>query len=169
MPQVLILTGPPGIGKSTIASMWAQHHKGCVVECDYFTEWIKDDHPVDTDYFLSTEPMVARLSANTAKEYAKSGYSVALEGVWTPAGLATLKEQLDQFHPIDQVLWIRLVCELSLNRQRDLSRGPDKHMNERVEVVSRELDQHDWLSYIHTLDTTGLNPQETLEQILAIS
>lgn len=79
--NILILTGACGVGKSTIAKTWAKKRQGVCIECDYFTEWIYDNHPISTDYFLNTESLVVELSWACAEKYLKSGFSVAIENV----------------------------------------------------------------------------------------
>jgi len=164
--KVLVITGACGVGKSTISTLWAKENAGVSVECDYFTEWIHDRHPVETDYFLKTEEMVANLSLAVAKEYMRNGFSVALENVWTPQGLNILRKGFEKEKSIESLTFVWLKCGLGTNLKRDLLREPGSQMKKRVEIVSSELAAYDWPDFVKVIDTTDLSVQETLRMVV---
>lgn len=165
--DVLVLTGACGVGKSTIGMLWAQSKKGVCIECDCFTIWIYDGHPITTAYFLEVEPMVAHLAWQSTKAYLDNGFSVALENVWTPKGLLALKDSFDK-HGMSAT-FIYLNCDLKENEKRDQLRPDDYQMNERVAIVRSELEIYDWPNFVHQLNTSGQTSKETLAIIRGLN
>ncbi|MEL7269571.1 MAG: hypothetical protein AAGL34_08355 [Bacteroidota bacterium] len=161
--EILILTGACGVGKSTIGKLWAQSKKGVCIECDCFTSWIYDGHPITTAYFLEVEPMVARLAWQSTKAYLDNGFSVAIENVWTPKGLRRLKDACDKNDV--NAKFVYLTCGLQENKKRDQLRRNDCQMKERVALVRSELEAQNWPDFAHRLDTSGQTSETTLKQI----
>lgn len=162
MNEILIITGACGVGKSTISKEWAKLKNGAIIECDFFTEWIfKKDFPHWTP---EVEKMEANMSVLLAKEYLKYGMPVAIENVWTPAGLEILINNFtnEQLYKLT-VVW--LFCELQENQRRDKLRIPDNQMLERVEIVNKELANYQWPDYLSKIDTTNLSINETVNLI----
>ncbi|MEO1054381.1 MAG: AAA family ATPase [Bacteroidota bacterium] len=166
--EVLVLTGACGVGKSTIGKLWAKSKSGVCIESDYFTEWIHDEHPISTDYFLSVEEMIAELSWNTCREYLKNGFSVAIENVWTPKGLTKLQEAFMSIELISKAKFVYLKCDLDQNKSRDQKRSASNQMNERVGIVREELEQYQWPEFVHTIDSSSQTDIQTLNTILSI-
>lgn len=162
MPEVLIITGACGVGKSTIAKQWAKSKNGATVDCDYLTEWIYNkDFP---QWTIEEEKFVANLAAKIAIEYLRFGMSTSIENVWSPIGIELLKNGIEsQLEVKVKVIW--LVCEISENHKRDQQRVPENQMKERVDIVNKELNDYQWPEYLHKLDTTELTIQQTLQAI----
>ena len=158
--DVLVLTGACGVGKSTIGKLWAQSKKGVCIECDCFTSWIYDGHPITTAYFLEVEPMVARLAWQSTKAYLDNGFSAAIENVWTPKGLLQLKDACDKNEI--SAKFVHLSCDLEENIERDQLRSSNHQMKERVAVVRSELEIYDLTNFVHQLNTSGQTSEETL-------
>lgn len=64
-----------------------------------------------------------------------------------------------------KVKTVRLICPLEENMKRDLNRIPDHQMKERIKIVNDELNQYNWPSYIHTVDTSNISTSEVLKKI----
>ena len=163
--NVIVLTGACGVGKSTLSRLWAKSNSGVSIECDYFTEWIYDQHPITTDYFLKVEKMIVDLAWSNTQQYLSNGFSVAIENVWSPAGLIKLREYLKINPLVNKMTFIYLKCDLNQNMNRDLSRPSHNQMNERVEIVRNELEDHIWPDFVHVVDNSTLSIQETLDLI----
>lgn len=160
--EVLILTGPCGIGKTTTAKAWAKSKNGAIIECDYLTEWIyKDDWPRWTE---EDEEFTVNLSTLIAFEYLKKGMSVAIENVWSAKAIEAIRQELFRMLGL-KIKCVRLICDLEENQRRDKERIPENQMKERVKIVSDELNSQEWVSYMHTIDTTNLSIDEVLEAI----
>lgn len=166
LKNILVLTGACGVGKSTIGKLWAQSKKGVCIECDRFRNWIHDEHPISSGYFLEVEPMTARLAWQACREYLNNGFSVAIDNVWTPKGIQFLKNNMEQARL--HATFVYLTCSLEENKQHDLLR-PSKHqMKERVAIVHSELEAYSWPNFVHKLDTSGQLSTETLSKILSL-
>ncbi len=164
--KTLLLNGACGVGKTTLAKAWAKRHHGAIVECDYFTEWIfNPDFP---HWSAEEERLVAELSAGVAGKYLDAGMPVAIENVWTPAGLDLLRTLLRNHPGVHSVTVVLLHCQIEENRRRDALRPPENQMRERVDVVRQELMDHTWPKYVNHLETSSLSIRETLDQIEVI-
>lgn len=161
--KVLILTGACGVGKSTLSKLWAKSNNGAVVECDYFTEWIFNEKL--KQFSLEEETLVAKLTIKTSIEYLKAEMPVAIENVWTPAGLQQLKSAFEAMVKPPQLKFVWLYCDIPENHIRDKQRRPEDHMKERVDIVNAEQRGYDWPDYLHAIDSTNLTEQETLSAI----
>lgn len=164
MREVLIITGACGVGKSTISRLWAKEKKGAIIESDYFTEWIYND--IYERFKKEEETLVADLTFVVAKEYLNHNMSVAIENVWSPAGLEKLKNALESDFPNIKITCIWLKCERTENHHRDQLRVPENHMKERVDIVNDELAGYEWPAYVWIIDSTDLTAAQTLAQIL---
>lgn len=162
MKEILILTGACGVGKSTIAKEWAKMKNGATVDCDYLTEWIyKIEYP---HWTLEGEKFVAKLASKIAIEYLNFGMSTSIENVWSPTGIEILKNEISsEVETRIKVVW--LFCKSAENHKRDQQRIPENQMKERVDIVNRELEEHNWPNYVHKIDTTDLTIEQTVNVI----
>jgi tRNA uridine 5-carbamoylmethylation protein Kti12 len=86
-PPVLILTGPPGAGKTTAAGILAGRWERAVhVESDRFFAFIKSGY-VEPSKRESAEQnaVVMRIVAGTAAGYASAGYFTIVDGIILPS------------------------------------------------------------------------------------
>lgn len=161
--EILILTGACGVGKTTTARAWAKQKQGAVIECDYLTEWIfKDDFP---HWSAEEERLVVSATLALAKEYLRFPMPVAIENVWTPEGVTRLKAGLEKLPEVTALKFVWLYCDSPENHRRDQLRVPENQMKERVDIVGREQRSHHWPDFLHPLDTTEMNVQQTLKCI----
>jgi predicted kinase len=164
MPEILILTGACGVGKTTTARAWAKAKQGVAIEADYFTEWIYDDS--FERFTLEEEELVANLTIAAAREYLKLGMSVVIDGVWSPAGFEILRNQLEKETNV-RLKFVWLYCDINENHRRDKLRIPEDRMKERVNIVNEEQRSYQWDKWVHSIDTTHLTLTETLAAIEA--
>ncbi|HEY3492858.1 MAG TPA: AAA family ATPase, partial [Solirubrobacterales bacterium] len=97
-PGVLILTGPPGVGKTTVAGHLAQRERRSVhLEADRFFFFIKSGfvEPWEPESHEQNQ-MVMRTAAEAAAKYAQAGYSTVFEGIVIPRWtLKVVRETLE--------------------------------------------------------------------------
>lgn len=84
---VLILTGPPGVGKTTTAGILAERSARSVhLEADRFFHFIRSDfvEPWEPESRQQNE-IVMRIVAGAAAGYAEAGYFTIVDGIVIPA------------------------------------------------------------------------------------
>jgi predicted kinase len=95
MPSLLIITGPPGAGKSTVAGLVAETAGRPTVHLptDSFYVWIR------TGFVLPYLPeaerqneVVAGVLVDAARGYARGGYDVVLDGILGPWALQPFRD-----------------------------------------------------------------------------
>ena len=160
MPNLYIITGPAGVGKSTVSKLLAvRSKKSALIEGDeiyhqvvggYIEAWKEGNH-LDTFW---------KVCAASIKTYLNDGYDVVFNYIVTPNYLELLKTVFSSFNPKFTVL---LVDEQTLLK-RDSERPEDCRMNERCIVLLNNFKNHHY-SEKYILDTSNLSAEETAEAI----
>ena len=160
MPQLYIITGPAGVGKSTISKRIAKlKSKSALVEGDeiynqvvggYIPAWKEGNH---LDIFL-------KICINTIKTYLEDGYDVIFNYIVTPNQLKTIKEEFKHY---DIKFVVLLVDENNL-LLRDKQRPEDCQMKDRCITLLNEFKAYNYDDK-NILDTTNLSTHETINII----
>jgi gluconate kinase len=174
--RVLVIAGPPGAGKSTVARLVSERLRAPAVciETDWF--WTTITHgfiqPWESDADGQNQ-IVLRAAAAAAAEFSTGGYLVVLEGVVGPWMLPVVRDRLREANVGVDYVVVRPDLDTCLRRATgrltDQPRGSD-HLPLTASGPIRDLwtQFSDLGAYEHyVLDTTRLDPEATTAQIVA--
>jgi tRNA uridine 5-carbamoylmethylation protein Kti12 len=163
-PEVLILTEPPGAGKTTVARLLTGKHEQAVhLESDvfwhfitrgYIEPWKPDSHEQNT--------MVMQIVAAAAARYARGGYFTVVDGIVSPRWF---------FEPLHDALTaarlriayaiLRPALPIAIERTtgRPSTRLADRSV---VEVLWNRFADLDEVFEGHVIDNSERTPEETV-------
>ena len=160
MPNLYVITGPAGVGKSTISKRLAQNlSKTVLIEGDeiyhqiivgYIPAWKEGNH-------LQT---FWKVCINTIRIYLQDGFDVVFNYIVAPENLALLKNEFKNYTIKFVVL---LVDELTL-LARDKERPENCQMKERCITLLNNFKNRNY-NINNILDTTNLSIEETVNLI----
>ncbi len=160
MPNLYIITGPAGVGKSTISKKIAESkNKSVLIEGDdiyhqviggYVQAWKEGNH---LEIFW-------KVCINTIKIYLENGYDVVFNYIVTPT---PLKQMYNQFKNYNIKFVVLLVDENTL-LSRDKERPEDCQMKERYVTLLNSFKNNNY-NEENILDTTNLSINETVNII----
>ena len=140
MPTLYIITGPAGVGKSTISKKIAESlSKSVLIEGDdiynhvvggYVSPWKEGNH---LDIFW-------KVSIDVIKDYLEAGYDVVFNYIINPSNLDFLKQSFKDYNKRFVVL---LVDEETLLK-RDAMRPEDCQMKDRCIVLLNHFKEHNY-------------------------
>lgn len=163
-PPVLIVTGPPGVGKTTVAGILAAREQRAVhLEADAFFRFI------GTGYVEPWKPeskeqneIVMRIVAGAAGGYAEAGYFTVVDGIVIPAWfLKPLSEALKGSG--HSVAYAVLRAPLSTCLERVQSREGEPPIDSgAIEQLWRSFADLGDLER-NVIDVDGRDPEETAD------
>jgi len=166
---ILILTGPPGSGKSTVADLLTNQsvvrsvhlHSddfyARYLRAGYVDPWLPEAHDQNV--------VVTKVIAEAAAIYAEGGYFTVLDGIVGPWFLSTFSDAA-QRHSVG-LHYLVLFPDVQIAIQRVLTR-PGEGL--RQEKPVRDL--HQQFSNLgrygkHTIDSSTLSPEEVGREVIA--
>lgn len=160
MPNLYIITGPAGVGKSTISKQLAQNKfKSVLIEGDdiyhqvigsYVPAW-KDGNHLDIFWKVCIE---------TIKLYLQDDYDVIFNYIVTPQSFEKIKENFKTYN----TKFIVLLVDKKTILQRDKQRPVNSQMNERCIILLNNFKNYNF-GKDYFLDTTNLSVNESIENI----
>lgn len=160
MSRLYIITGPAGVGKSTISRKLSESkNKSVLIEGDeiyhqvvggYVSPWMAGNH-LDTFF---------EVCISSIKIYLEKGYDVIFNYIIEPENLDMLK---NSFKDYDIKFVVLLVDEETL-LLRDKERPLDCQMKERCIILLNDFKNHNYDSN-NILDTSKLSIEEIVNKI----
>lgn len=163
MSTLYLITGPAGVGKSTISKQIAQNlNKSILIEGDdiyhlvksgYVSAWMENNH-----LKLFWKNVICLIENGL-----EAGYDVVFNYIINKKDYEMLKEKFNKYNIIFKVL---IVSEEELIR-RDNLRDIDCRMKERCIVLLNNFKKQSF-NKENIIDTTNLTIKETLNKIMEV-
>ena len=160
MPNLYVITGPAGVGKSTVSKRLAQNlSKSALIEGDeiyhqviggYIPAWKEGNH-------LQT---FWKVCINIVRSYAEDDFDVVFNYIVTPENLALLKNEFKNY----TIKFIVLLVDESTLLLRDKERPENCQMKERCITLLNNFKNRNY-NINNILDTTNLSIEETVNLI----
>ncbi|MEX2446815.1 MAG: AAA family ATPase, partial [Dehalococcoidia bacterium] len=142
MNQVIVISGPPGAGKTSVAEAICERFDRMLhVEVDALREWVKAGyrHPWAGDRQSEEQLELAiRNACAIARETTAMRYAVVITDVVLPWQAERYRELLAPLAPESPAHLVTLLPSLEVARRRDAPRGADS-IPDRVLAVHPEL------------------------------
>ena len=160
MPNLYIITGPAGVGKSTISKEIAKNKtKSALIEGDeiyyqvvggYVPAWKEGNH-LDTFW---------KVCINTINTYLEDGYDVVFNYIVTPTPLQIMKKEFENY----SIKFVVLLVDETTLLSRDKDRPEDCQMKDRCITLLNNFKNNNYNNQ-NILDTTNLSIDETVDII----
>ena len=160
MQTLYIITGPAGVGKSTISQILAKRSKkSALIEGDdiyhqvvggYAQAWKPENH-------LKT---FWKICINTIKIYLEDGFDVVFNCIVTPQNVDLIKSSIQNYN----IRFVILLTDESTLLSRDKQSPIDCQMNERCLTLLNNFKNRNYNSK-NILDTSNLSIDETINII----
>ena len=160
MPNLYIITGPAGVGKSTISKELAKsYNKSALIEGDYiyhqviggFVQAWKEGNHLKTFW---------KVCVNIIKAYLEDGFDVVFNYIITPENLELIKTAFKDYN----VKFVVLITDEATLLARDKERPIDCQMGQRCLTLLNSFKNRNYNSK-NILDTSSLSVNETVDII----
>lgn len=166
---VLILTGPPGVGKTTVARILAQRSERAVhLEADRFFFFIRSGfiEPWDSKSDEQNQ-LVMKTAAAAAASYAGAGYMTVFEGIVIPRWtLGAIRESLAARGVPAAYAVLRAPHSVCADRVHEREGDPDLFEPSALAAISSEFDNLGEFER-HAIDVAGMDAEQAATAISA--
>ena len=160
MPNLYIITGPAGVGKSTISKELAKsYNKSALIEGDdiyhqviggFVQAWKEGNH----------SKTFWKVCVNIIKTYLEDGFDVVFNYIITPENLELIKTAFKDYN----VKFVVLITDEATLLARDKERPIDCQMGQRCLTLLNSFKNRNYNSR-NILDTSNLSVNETVDII----
>ncbi|MEX2224966.1 MAG: AAA family ATPase [Dehalococcoidia bacterium] len=166
MAQIVIVSGPPASGKSTVCEALCERYDRTVhLETDDAYGWIRMGfvRPWHTDSSRQNM-MVSRAAARAATAFAQEGYAVFIDGVIGPAHLPVYLEELEKAGVPVHFALLLPALDVAVRRaaQREKRITGAEEMFRRVYPMFSDAPNFAGC----TIDTSDMTPMQTADRVM---
>lgn len=162
--KLIILNGPTGVGKNTIAEILAQRLDRCaVIDFDVLRNMFRKPHktPWDGEAGYTQNLLGVTHACMLAKSFLENDYDCLLLDVLSDETASLYKENLKEYHPT----LVFLLPSYEEIQRRNKSRPP-RLTDEELHMVYKQ--QQSLTIYDKKIDTSTLSPDEVATMVLAL-
>lgn len=166
---VLILSGPPGVGKTTVAGLLAQREQRSVhLEADRFFFFVKSGFVEPWDPASADQnQMVMRTAAEAATSYAQAGYATIFEGIVIPRWtLGVVRETFEAAGVATSYAVLRAPQEDCVARVQEREGNPEAYAPEMLAGLCSEFDDLEAFER-HAIDVAGMDAEQAAAAVAA--
>ncbi len=166
---MLILTGPPGVGKTTVAGLLAQRAEcSAHIEADRFFFFIKSGFIEPWDPASAEQNRLAmKTAAAAAASYAAAGYATILEGIVIPRWtLGVIRETLEAAGVPTAYAVLRAPHSVCAERIHEREGDPDLFEPGVLAAIGSEFDDLGELEP-HAIDIADMDAEQAAAAVSA--
>lgn len=166
-PSIIILTGPPGTGKTTVADTLARKspYKSVHISADSFFNWLRAGFiPPDQPESLSQNQTALTAMAVSALTYNRAGYEVILDGIVGPWFLPVLHSAFVKAQAPANYVVLRAAPDVAIGRSMARNRSETERELESIQALHEAFAQLGPLE-THVVDTSFISADQVVADL----